>query len=1189
MAYNNIPGHPMLHSGTSQPADNVPSMLQQNMPFGLGQPTQQQLQQHQQQQLQQLQLQLQAQGHSTQQQPQQQAPYTAQQIALARQALMIQQQQQQQQQQNLAFLAQQQQQYSQAVSQNAFSMANSQVASMPGAGPVQAMSAAPGMIGSAENQGQAGVNGSFNGMQPTAAPQPSSASNMAALRAAAAKLGITDSALSHLTPTQLQVFLQNFHAQQMQHARIQGTGVSTPQRQGPLSAESTPAPSMRPSKSVVRERSKSRSPAPGQTPQSATGSGSQLFSPPALNSSQVSPHPLGSPTGLGYSPHIISGTNSIQRKGSTASVMADDMRATPTPSEASASRTGVANEHVYTPEEIANAYKRSEEFLRKLPEFTSDTFVPFLQSFLKENNVSGNFSKPPLFADQSIDLYRFFCEVIRQGGLKQVHARRIWRQVAKDSGLSDVPTLPPLLSRWYKTWLLPLEQTMVFPPGHPTHTGLHADFSIKKRRKAETLGSPGSTPGPGERPYSAHSESSKRAKTHGPMLNGTSSATASPAQATPPYAHSLQSPVQMSRPPPLPLGSSSLSSAALHASTDMARSMSSNSISGPSLPTNGATPTPTQTIPPSSALPSGHMSPAPHTPLSSSVAAASTQGPAVSVVTIPAPPPTQQLRYFPLERSLDTVGGVDLQTSMALRPQPYLPSVSEYGSVDLRALTLSIESGIAMEVTNALNTLIKVTAHPDIVLPLGQCEELAETLFGILENIQLPKHTDKDDAAQTEMPTYSSETSLFGDMCVKYPSEGGIVGDDMQDVTAVRGLLQGGDTLWSFTSDRTLTVVYALRNLSFLPINQQYLAQSSDFAHVFESVVAKCEAAVRRSDQGSEAAVQGSDQRFEAPVSLTVLRALELRKSLVVMLANMADKIDLQTAGKAFLRAILRLVGYFVDEEQSGDIAAEWLSESVTGDGDLAQSVTHARALDGRTYYLHALEAAGRLTASDRNREALVAAVEPEELWPLVRACSTLLTGHQLAVAANRAALQVHASEQRLMWVQMALLVLSNVVSAVTPQPLVASRRYTSLRISPSGAISQQASGSAMRRPMPFLPTVYTTASVPDALRVFRRRLADDTGLIRALLETLQLWWTHIGHACNARGAANAAYDSPLNDLAERAVYVLQRLHPEHDAQFASGWRDWVVERVALGSYAPVLVEVLYELVGLLPVQTVNK
>ncbi|KAJ2822673.1 hypothetical protein IWW50_004112 [Coemansia erecta] len=1053
-------------------------------------------------------------------------------------------------------------------------MTSPSMASISGAGPVQGMSAAPGMIGSADNRMQMGANG----ISPTVTSQPNSTVNMAALRAVAAKFGVSDSALSQLTPAQLQAFLQSL---QMQHARMQGTGVSTPQQQhGPMSAESTPAPSMRPSKSVAGERSNSRSPAPGHTPQSAIGNGAQLFSPTGMNSSHASPHPLGSPAGLGYSPRIISGTNSIQRKGSTASMMADDMRATPTPSEASISRASAPSERIYTPEEMANAHKRSEEFLKRLSEFTSETFVPFLHSFLKENNGTGTVPKPPMYADKPVDLYRLFCEVIRQGGLKQVHARRIWRQVALDSGLPDVSPMPPLLSRWYNTWLLPLEQLLVFPPGHPTHTGLHADFSIKKRRKADTFGSPGSTPGPAERPYSAHSESSKRAKTHGPMLNGASSATASPAQATPPYAHSLQSPVPLSRPPPMPLGPSSLSAAVLHTSTEVPGKMPANPISTPSLQTNGIAPTLPRTIPPSSA----HMSPAPHTPMSSSGAAASaatsTHSPAIFAVTIPAPPPIQQLRYFPLERSLDTVGGVDLQTVIALRPQPHQPSVSEYGSVDIRALTLSIESGIAMEVTNALNTLIRVTAHPDIVLPLSQCEELAETLFGVLESIQLPEHAGASDEPPAEIPTYSSETLRFGDLYTNAPSEGGIVGDDMQDMTAVRGLLQGGDALWSFTSDRTLTVVYALRNLAFLPVNQQYLAQSSDFAHAFAGLVAKCEAAVR-----------GLDQGHDAMQSLVVLRALELRKSLVVMLANIADKVDLQAADGAFLRAVLRLIGYFADDEQSGDIVAEWMDESVDGDSEAMQSAIHARALDGRTYYMHALEAAGRLTASDRNRDALVAAVEPDALWPLVRACSALLTGHQLAVAANRAALQVHASESRLTWVQMALLVLSNVVSAVTPQPLVASRRYTQLRIAANGAINQQSGGSAMRRemqrrPMPFLPTVYTTAAVPDALRAFRRRMAEDAGLVRALLETVQLWWTHIGHACNARGAANAAVDSQLNELAERAVYVLQRLHPEHDAEFADRWRDWVVERVAPGGYLPVLVEVLYELVGLLPVQT---
>ncbi|KAJ2286027.1 hypothetical protein IWW55_007086, partial [Coemansia sp. RSA 2706] len=53
MAFNNIPGHPVFHSGTSQPSDGASGMLQQNLSFGMTQPTQQQLQQHQ-QQLQQL-------------------------------------------------------------------------------------------------------------------------------------------------------------------------------------------------------------------------------------------------------------------------------------------------------------------------------------------------------------------------------------------------------------------------------------------------------------------------------------------------------------------------------------------------------------------------------------------------------------------------------------------------------------------------------------------------------------------------------------------------------------------------------------------------------------------------------------------------------------------------------------------------------------------------------------------------------------------------------------------------------------------------------------------------------------------------------------------------------------------------------------------------------------------------------
>ncbi|KAJ2795672.1 hypothetical protein H4R20_005801 [Coemansia guatemalensis] len=531
-----------------------------------------------------------------------------------------------------------------------------------------------------------------------------------------------------------------------------------------------------------------------------------------------------------------------------------------------------------------------------------------------------------------------------------------------------------------------------------------------------------------------------------------------------------------------------------------------------------------------------------------------------------------------------------------------------------------------MEVTNALNTLIKITSHPDIALPLGQCEELAETLLGILETVKLPIHrrangldakknddiiavrgSQNESEPRPDLLTYSEETFIFGETCTKGPSEGGIIGDDMQDVTAVRGLIHGSDDLWSFTSDRTLTVVYVLRNLSFLPANQQYLADNVDFVHAFVSLVSKCDAAVRLArDIDCEQDATGGLNEL---VSLIVLRALEVRKSLAVVLANVADRIDLRAVEGALLQAALRLIDYFIDEKQTSNITSEWASENLGVDTDPAlNAIVHVKALDGRTYYLHALEAAGRLTASDTNREVIVAKVGPSTLRPLARACSALLAGHQAALALSISP-QSHFGEQRLMWVQMALLVLSNLISTATPQSLISTRRYTPLHISANGLLNHSVTNNAAagagamtgnaapasasrreltRRPMPFLPVVYTAAAIPESLKEFRREMAADTGFVRSLLELVLQWWTQVGsHSLRVRGnVPPQMYDSPLGDLAERAVYVLQLLHPDHDALFASKWSDWVVERIASYGLPPALVEVLYELVGMIPVQS---
>ncbi|KAJ1960227.1 hypothetical protein GGI12_003917 [Dipsacomyces acuminosporus] len=786
---------------------------------------------------------------------------------------------------------------------------------------------------------------------------------MAALQAIAAQHGIPPSVSAQLTPKQLEAFLQQLQAQHQMRLRqapdASAVGPSTPQRHQsttPISAaaqnaEQSRPSSVRPSKGVARDRSKSRSPAPNS------------------HSSQ----PQSSPRSLGHP--------SVQRKGSAASMFAEDIRSTPTPSEASASAS--APPAVFTPEEIASAQKTSEEFLKRLPTFTSESFMAFLVQFLKDNSITGNFSKPPAFDDKQIDLYRFFTEVIKQGGLEQVHTRRIWRQVAKDSGLPDIPTLPPLLSRWYKVWLQPLEQLAVFPPGHPKHTGVNANFSLKKRRKQDAFGSPGSTPGPAERSFSVNPDSNKRPKMYSPLTNGVASATASPAHFTPP--------------PPMP---------------------------------------------------------------------ATIQNPAAA-------------------------GAVSTATVIAT-------------------------------------------------------------------------------------PT---------------PVNGGIIGDDMQDETAVRGLLLGGDDLWSFTSDRTLTLVYALRNLCFLPANQQYLANNADFARTFVHLVSLCEEAV-----GAMVSSESSTTEPDRLASLVVLRALEFRKSLIVILASVSHAIELKQTSKGIVQAALRLICYFIDDMQTSDIADEWIRDCMPlVPGDPLAAAIHVRTSDGRVYYLHALEAASRLTISDNNQKQLASLADPELYSPLATACAALLTGHQMAAAAYPASPHNY-SEQRLMWLQMSLMVLSNFVAAATPQPLVASRKYTQFRIPANGVIGPAAGiGGSLgtstvrramgKRPMPFVPVVYTSMLVPASVKEFRQLLASNTGLVRSLLEIVLFWWNQIGLPCS-RSHTQQVVDSPFSDMAERSVYILQLLHPEHDAMFASRWRDWVIEQAARSQMPPVLAEVLYELVGMIPVQS---
>ncbi|KAJ1720588.1 hypothetical protein LPJ53_004793, partial [Coemansia erecta] len=826
--------------------------------------------------------------------------------------------------------------------------------------------------------------------------------NVVALRALAAKHGIPEEVSAQLPVAQLAAFLQNLQAQQngMGVGAGAGAGVAgTPPRQPAGGA------AQRPTKGVKREakraasKSMSRSPAPSQQ------GGSGLVSPTT---------PL---------------TAASQRAGSQ------------TPSDLAPAPT-------YSAAEVAAATRASSEFIAQLGHFTYETFLQFVQKFNRENSVPGNFSKAPLFNDTTIDMYRFFCEVVRHGGLEQVHVRRLWRQIARDIGLPEVATLPPLLSRWYKVWLQPLEQLRVFPPGHPRHTGVGANFSIKKRRKNDG-GSPGATPAPEAAAAAAATVAAKRMRMHSPAP--VAAAPGPPAVATP-----------VPLPVPVP-------------------------VAAP-----GAEP------------------------------AAQTSGPAVTV-PMPRPAPAG-LQFFPLERTLDTFGGVDLQACVALRRRVRAPQAGDYGSIDVGALALSIESGIPAETTAALAALVRVSAHPDAVLPLAQCEELAEALLGVLER-GAPGELEGAGAAAAAA-SYAADVGRLEAQC------GELLQDEMHDAQAALGVARGGDALWAFTSEHTLAAAYALRNLSFLPANQQFLAQSADFHRAFAALNRRCAAHSRAGGGGGVLALQ---------------RALDMRRCLLATLANLASTVDLGRAGAAFAGQALGLLAYFADGAQAQRAARRWES----------------------SWVLVALDVLARMSVAEDGRRAL--AQHLALLRGPLDACARLVTlgatppqpqGQQPPPPPPQQQQPAASLDMRAAYVLTSLLVVGNV----------------------AGGGGGSGGRRAHRRRMAFMPVAGSLCATDAATGRQRQRaqdgegeeegggvdgvcrgLADDAGVVRAL------WTLAAGDALQGFG-----------EVAERAVAVLGAM-ADAGAEFAQPWTAWVAERLARRPLPRATTLALCALVGLAP------
>jgi SWI/SNF chromatin-remodeling complex subunit SWI1 len=145
-----------------------------------------------------------------------------------------------------------------------------------------------------------------------------------------------------------------------------------------------------------------------------------------------------------------------------------------------------------------------------------------------------------------------------------------------------------------------------------------------------------------------------------------------------------------------------------------------------------------------------------------------------------------------------------------IQVMPNVPELREMGVVDIRALTMSIRSGLHAETRLALDTLSKLTYEHNLQVELEQCEDLVDVLV---------------DCAEEQLEQLANDNPEVTDIIDLMLYED-VIHHCQTEVNTLQIHPQFGTKDYDLdrTADRLLAITSILRNLSFLEINHALLS-----------------------------------------------------------------------------------------------------------------------------------------------------------------------------------------------------------------------------------------------------------------------------------------------------------------------------------------------------------------------------
>ncbi|KAJ6574910.1 hypothetical protein B0H19DRAFT_1126314 [Mycena capillaripes] len=286
-------------------------------------------------------------------------------------------------------------------------------------------------------------------------------------------------------------------------------------------------------------------------------------------------------------------------------------------------------------------------------------------------------------------------------------------------------------------------------------------------------------------------------------------------------------------------------------------------------------------------------------------------------------PSRRKIEYVPLAREIDTVGGRDMKIieaeTIATPLRRPLRDISDWGTVAVDALTMSIRSQLSTELSYALTTFTLLSTmrgdSPTSGFPIVQCGELLEEVLDLLEERAFDGAEDFLDLVSSEDHHLTTHRELVNAL-VDLESE------PFASLQPRQGMKDPNLGPRQRPGNIIITIINIIRNLSFIPDNCGFLAQQE---RMFDLMLRVC--CITTKD-GKPAA---------ASSALSLGDLITIRKDTMHTLMHLAGVIHFSDPpSKTTLRIVSRifqlLASYLVDSTEAvSPLACLQLTGSTSG------------------------------------------------------------------------------------------------------------------------------------------------------------------------------------------------------------------------------------------------------------------